>query len=140
MRIRSMLVTLLCASVVAACAETPVAEASGATCDQFASTPTIEQSRTIDVGTQFAVVLCSNPSTGFAWGDPEIGDAGVLRLVDRTFQTPQASPPIVGAPGSDILTVRGVASGTTTLTVRCGRPWAGGTQDEWSYTLTVTVR
>lgn len=137
---RSLLATLVGVFVLAACTEAPAAEPAGATCDQFASTPAIEQSRTIEAGADLTVVLCSNASTGFAWGDPEIGDPAVLRLVDRTFREPEASPPIVGAPGTEILTIRGVAAGTTTLTTSYDQPWAGGTKGEWTYTLDVIVR
>ncbi len=139
MGIRSLLTALVYASVFAACAATPAAVPAGATCDQFASTPAIEQARTIKAGTELAVVLCSNPSTGFAWGDPEVGDTEVLQLVDRAFREPDASPGIVGAPGTEILTIRGVASGTTTLRIGYGQSWAGGTQGEWTYEITVTV-
>jgi len=141
MAVRSLLATLLCASALAACAATEAAEPAGATCEQFSSTPSIEQSRSIAAGSDLMVVLCANPTTGFAWGEPQIGDASVLRLTDRTFRAPgESSTPIVGAAGGEILTIRGLASGTTTLSISYGQPWAGGTQAEWSYTLTVTVR
>ncbi|HEX5149420.1 MAG TPA: protease inhibitor I42 family protein, partial [Candidatus Limnocylindrales bacterium] len=63
-----------------------------------------------------------------------------LRVVDRIFRAPgEASPPILGAAGTEILTVHAVASGTTTLSIGYGRSWEVGTPAEWNYTLTVTV-
>jgi len=139
--LRSFLITLLCASVVAACSATQAAGPAGATCEQFGSTPSIAQTRTFDTGADLIVVLCSNPSTGFAWDEPQIADAAVLRIVDRTYQAPdQGTLPIVGAAGGDVLTVRGVERGTTTLSIRYSQPWEGGTQGEWTYALKVTVR
>ena len=141
MAIRSFLITLFCAAAVTACSASQAAGPAGATCDQFASTPSITQSRTIEVGAELTVVLCSNPSTGFAWDEPQIADAALLEVVDRNYQAPdQATLPIIGAAGGDVLTVRGLEPGTTTLSLRYGQPWEGGAQGEWTYSLEVTVR
>ena len=141
MAIRSFLITLFCAAAVMACSPGQAAGPAGATCEQFGSTPSITQSRTIDVGADLTVVLCSNPSTGFAWDEPQIADAALIEVVDRSYQGPdQGALPIVGAAGGDVLTVRGVEPGTTTLSLRYGQPWEGGAQGEWTYRLEVTVR
>jgi predicted secreted protein len=141
MALRSLLATFLCASVLGACSATQASEPLGATCDQFGATPTITQSGAVTVGTDVTITLCSNPSTGFAWEDPQVGDATILRLVDHTYQAPGgASLPIVGAAGGEILTLHALAAGTTTVTVRYSQPWAGGTKGEWTYTLSATVK
>ncbi len=141
MAIRSLLATVLCTSALAACAATAAIEPAGATCDQFSSSPSIEQSRSIEAGTDLMVVLCSNATTGYAWGDALIADASVLRIADRTFQAPAASSlPIVGAAGGEVLTIRGVSPGTTTVSLSYGQPWAGGDKGAWTYSLTVTVQ
>jgi predicted secreted protein len=112
-----------------------------ATCDQFRATPTIDQSIATTLGTDITIVLCANPSTGFAWEEPQIADAAVIRLVDHGYQAPDgASSPIVGAAGSEILTVHALAAGSTTLSTRYSQPWDGGTKGEWTYRLSVTVR
>ncbi len=141
MALRSFLATLLCASALAACSTTQASEARGATCDQFRTTPVVEQTDVIDAGSDLKVVICSNPSTGFSWDEPQLGDSSVLQLVDRTYQAPDtASLPVVGAAGAEVLTVRGLAAGTTTLSIRYSQPWVGGTKGEWTYRLSVTVR
>ena len=95
----------------------------------------------IAAGTGVRIVLCSNPSTGFSWEEPRLGDTSVLQLVDRTYQAPDGpNLPVVGAAGGEILTVRGLAAGTTTLSIRYSQPWAGGTKGEWTYSLSVTVK
>ena len=140
MAVRSVLATSLCAVVLAACTVTDAAEPAGATCDQFAANPTVDQTRSIKAGADLIVVLCSNPSTGFSWGEPQIADASVVRVADRTYRESGATTlPIVGAAGADVLTVHAVAAGTTTLTIHYGQPWAGGVQGEWVYRLTLTV-
>jgi predicted secreted protein len=138
---RSILGGLLFTLVLGACGSTSAAEPAGATCDQFASTPSIAQTRTIDLGADLTVVLCSNASTGYSWGEPTIADAAILNLANRAFQEPNtASLPIVGAAGADVLTLHGAAKGTTTLAIAYGQPWDGGDQDAWTFQLTVTVR
>jgi predicted secreted protein len=141
MALRSFLATLLCASALAACSTTQASEPLGATCDQFRTTPVVEQSDVIAAGADVKVVLCSNPSTGFSWDEPQLGNGSVLQLIDRTYQAPDgASLPIVGAAGGEVLTVRGLAAGTTTLSIRYSQPWVGGTKGEWTYRLSVTVQ
>jgi predicted secreted protein len=141
MALRSFLTTLVCAAAIAACSATAAPEPLGATCDTFRTARAIQQSGAVAVGAEARIVLCSNPSTGFTWGEPRIGEPSVLGLVDRRYQAPDvASLPIVGASGAEVLTVRGLAAGSTTLSVSYGQPWAGGAVDEWTYTLSVTVR
>ena len=141
MALRSFLATLLCASAIAACSTTQAAEPLGATCDQLQSTQTVEQTGEIAPGSDVNVVLCSNPSTGFAWEESQLGDTSVVRLVDRSYQAPGgATLPVVGAAGGEVLTFRAVAAGTTTVSIRYSQPWAGGTKGEWTYRLSITVR
>lgn len=140
MAIRSFLVLIMCGLVLAACSGSRAAEPLGATCDQFQSTPTVDESAVVAAGSDVKVVLCSNPSTGFSWGEPQIGDTTVLELVDRAYVAPDgASLPVVGAAGGEVLTLRAVAAGTTTLLIQYGQPWEGGTKGAWTYQLSVTV-
>jgi predicted secreted protein len=141
MALRLFLATLLCASALSACSTTRAAEPLGATCDQFQSTQTVEQTREFAPGSDINVTLCSNPSTGFAWGEPELGDTSVVRLVDRSYQAPGGGTlPVVGAAGGEVMTFHAVAAGTTTVSVRYSQPWAGGTEGRWTYRLSITVR
>lgn len=141
MAIRSFLVSLVCAAALAACSTTQAADPIGASCETFRATPAVQQSTVIAVGADVKVALCSNPSTGYSWDEPRIVDGSVLALVDRAYQEPAAaSMPVVGAAGGEILTLRGLKAGTTSLSMSYGQPWAGGTKGEWTYTLSVTVR
>jgi hypothetical protein len=88
MALRTFLATVVCASAIAACSATQAAEPLGASCDQFGRTPSVEQSVVVTSGTDVKIELCSNPTTGFGWEDPQAGDPGVIRLVDRAYHGP----------------------------------------------------
>jgi predicted secreted protein len=121
-------------------ASAPAAE-MGASCDQFGAQKNITQSTEISVGDQIKVSLCSNASTGFVWQEPEISDTGAISVVDKSFAAPEASAPqVVGAAGTDSITLKATAKGTSTVVLRYSQPWEGGISSEWTYTLTVTVR
>ena len=129
------LVAIGCASANAKAAE------MGASCDQFGAQKSITQTAEMSVGDQVKITLCSNPSTGFSWQEPEISDAATVSLADKTFGAPVAgSGQVVGAAGTDYVTLKGTAKGTSTVALRYSQPWLGGTSSEWTYTLTVTVR
>ncbi len=119
---------------------TSPAAALGATCDQFATTPTVQQATHLAVGATTTVDLCSNPTTGYAWEAPTVADPAVAEVVSSTYEAPAAaSPPVVGAAGRQVVTIKGLAAGTTTVAMKYGQPWAGGQKGAWTYQLTVTV-
>ena len=113
----------------------------GASCDQFAAQKSITDTSEMSVGDQVKVTLCSNPTTGFSWQEPEISDTGVVSLADKTFGAPvTGAAQVVGAAGTDYITLKATAKGTSTVVLHYSQPWVGGTSSEWIYTLTVTVR
>ena len=113
----------------------------GAGCEQFGAQKSITQTAEMSVGDQIKVTLCSNPTTGFAWQEPEISDAGAVSLADKSFGAPVAgATQVVGAAGTDYITLKATAKGTSTVVLRYSQPWPGGTSSEWTYSLTVTVR
>ena len=141
--LRSSLTTLVLGGVVAAVAACSGAQASelGATCEEFAATPTIGQSAELSIGQDISVALCSNPSTGFSWEDATIGDPALVTLVSQAYSAPdEASLPIVGRAGGEVVKLHANAAGTTAVSLRYSRPWEGGEKGEWTYELTVTVR
>jgi predicted secreted protein len=112
----------------------------GVSCDQFGARKSITQTTEMSVGDQFKVTLCSNPTTGFAWQEPEISNAAAVSLADKSFGAPVAgAAQVVGAAGTDSITLKATAKGTSTVVLRYSQPWVGGTSGEWTYTLTVTV-
>jgi predicted secreted protein len=100
----------------------------GVGCDEFAAKNSITQTTETAVGDQVKVTLCSNPTTGFAWQEPEISDTGVVSLTDKSFGAPVAGEsPAVGAAGTDYITLKATAKGTSAIVLHYSQPWAGGT-------------
>jgi predicted secreted protein len=113
----------------------------GASCDQFGTQKRITQAAEMAVGDQVKVTLCSNPTTGFSWQEPEISNTGAVSLADKSFGAPVAgAAQVVGASGIDTITLKATAKGASTVVLRYSQPWPGGTSSEWTYTLTVTVK
>jgi len=112
------------------------------TCDDFGNQPSIEQSAEASVGATVTISLCSNQTTGYAWDETiDISDPAVARVANRTYEPPGlASPPVVGAAGSEVVTIDAIASGTTTIAMSYSQPWEGGEKGAWTYTLTLTVK
>ena len=128
---------------VSACSSAQAKAADlGAGCDQFSGQKNVAQQADVAVGDSIKVALCSNPTTGFSWQEPEFSDASAISLVDKTFGAPEADgdTPLLGAAGTDSITLKAAARGTSTMLLKYSQPWAGGTSAEWTYTLTVTVR
>jgi inhibitor of cysteine peptidase len=112
----------------------------GVSCNQFTATPNVQQSTRIEVGATVAVGLCANPTTGYSWATPTISDPAVVEVVSSVYQGPaEASPPVVGASGQQVITLRAKAPGAATVSVGYGQPWAGGEKDAWTYDLVLTV-
>jgi predicted secreted protein len=140
--IRSLLGLLVIGLVATGCTSANAKTADmGASCDQFGTQKSITQTTEVSVGDQVRVTLCSNPTTGFAWQKPEISDTAAVSLADKSFGAPVAgAAPVVGAAGTDDITLKATAKGTSTVVLRYSQPWAGGISSEWTYTLTVTVK
>jgi predicted secreted protein len=140
--LRPLLGLLVIGLVAVGCTfATAKAAEMGASCDQFGAQKSITQTTEMAVGDQVKVTLCSNPTTGFAWQEPEISDAAIVSLADKSFGAPtSASAPVVGAAGTDYVTLKATAKGTSTVVLSYSQPWAGGTSGEWTYTLAVTVK
>src|SRR4051794_4668539 len=65
-------------------------------------------------GQHAKISLPANASTGYHWVVVTRPNPNVARIVSsRYVNAPQTSPPIVGAPGRQVYTLRGVAAGTT---------------------------
>ena len=137
-----ILAGLLAITTAAACSNPAASSAPslGASCDQFAATPAITQTTHLAVGATLTIDLCSNATTGYGWEPPTVADPAVVTVVSSAYEAPAAaSPPVVGAAGRQVVTIKGLAAGTTTVAMTYGQPWAGGTKGAWTYQLTVTV-
>ena len=109
-------------------------------CDRFYEMQHISKEIEVPVGNSFTVTLCSNPSTGFKWGEAMIGDQTVLEQVDHEYVALEGkSPPPPGTPGQEVWTFKALKEGQSAVSVEYGQPWEGGMKSEWTFALTVLV-
>jgi len=128
------------ASPVATLAPSPVATASpltGAagvtvTCDEFQADPNTGARVQVAVGSTFTMTLCSNASTGFSWSAAaKIGDTTVLQQIDHEYLAPTSL--LIGAPGKEVWTFKGLKDGVTSFSMTYSQPWEGGQKDVWTF-------
>ena len=106
-------------------------------CDDLGPTGSAVKSlinRTVSVrvtGT-IRVVVCSNPSTGFAWEWWPLIPTHLLR-VGHTVRSGSR----IGAPGSETWSLRLKTDGIGRTTLVYSQPWRGGEKAVWTLMLTV---
>jgi inhibitor of cysteine peptidase len=91
------------------------------------------------VGGTLVVALGSNPSTGYSWAVEEPSPAQLEQEGPPVFEAPEATEPVVGAPGTEVFTFTAVAAGTASLTLVYARPWEEDVPPEQTFTATVEV-
>ena len=107
--------------------------------DDFQAQKHISQEIELNYPESLVVSLANNHSTGFQWSqNATISDAGVLSQYEHNVVPPSNSVP--GAPGKDVWTFKALKTGTATISMSYSQPWQGGTQNEWTFTLKVTVK
>jgi inhibitor of cysteine peptidase len=89
-------------------------------------------------GTDFALEVDSNITTGFTWQFADKLDEAVVLLVDEKYEPPKDTGK-VGAGGRQRFTLRAIAPGTTTLNLQYVRPWEKPPTPNKELTFTVTV-
>jgi inhibitor of cysteine peptidase len=120
----------------------PVASIS-VSCDEFSADQGISKEIQVSAGSSVTVTLCSNPTTGFQWGQAQIADPTVAAEADHKFVEPNQSVDgqlLMGAPGQDVWTFKALKKGSTTISMDYSRPWEGGEKAEWTFNLTITVK
>jgi len=106
-------------------------------CDQFNNNTHAMSEFQAAIGDKIIVKLCSNPTTGFQW-EYQMTVENVVKEEDYGFDEPEDEG-VVGAAGKDVWTFKAVETGTTEVRMEYSRPWEGGEQAEWTYTMAVTV-
>lgn len=110
------------------------------TCEQFSKQSHIVQDVTATVGSTITVTLCSNPTTGFQWGEQaEISNAQVLKQTSQKMVGP-SNTGMAGAPGNQVWTFEALQAGTSTASFSYSRPWEGGEKGVETFKLNVTVQ
>ena len=121
-----------------ACPPGPRVEVS---CDDFYRTQNTERGIEVAAGKSFTIALCSNPSTGFSWGEALISYPGVVAEVGHEYDAREGKdPPAPGTPGAEVWTLKVLQPGQSSVSIEYGRPWDGGAKAEWTFVLTVVAR
>jgi predicted secreted protein len=108
-------------------------------CDEFEASPAVTRSVDLAVGASLVVSLCSNPSTGYRWSEPTSSDPAVASVSAWAYAPAQSSERIVGAPGTEHVTITAGAPGTAIIGASYDQPWEGGDQGAWTVELTINV-
>lgn len=74
------------------------------------------------VGSEFAITLGSNITTGYTWEFKSAPDQKLVSLVDERYEAP-AKADQVGAAGKQRFRFKVLAPGTTKLDLQYVRPW-----------------
>jgi inhibitor of cysteine peptidase len=132
----SLVAVMLLPLLVIGCSSTEIRSTTvELTLDDFAAQNNITANITIDVNGTLTVKLGSNPSTGYSWGDPVIGNNATIEQASYEYVEPTDTL-IVGAPGTDVWVFNGLAKGTTTIQFNYSRPWESVPA---TYTLTINI-
>lgn len=78
------------------------------------------------------VIICSNPSTGFAWGMVALDSEHLRRVGHSTHPGSR-----VGAAGTETWSLRLITGGVGRATFVYSQPWRGGEKAAWTLILTV---
>jgi len=94
------------------------------------------EAQTLDVqaGEIFKIRLESNPSTGYGW-EVEFDEKCVEFL--RSYME-ELDPGKVGAPGTEVFVLRGLADGSTEITFSYKRPWEVEVLKTETYTVNIS--
>jgi inhibitor of cysteine peptidase len=97
-------------------------------------------SKTIKKGDIVTITLEANSSTGYTW-DVASNNKKVLRYDGKKYIAPKASnPPVVGAPGKEVLSFKAIKRGTSTLTLVYHQPWDKKAKPAKTFTVKITVK
>ena len=145
MEIKALLVCALVVISLGLFACTPKGTPIEISCDDFMNDNHISKNVEVTTGNSFTVTLCSNPATGFDWGEAEIGNQTVLEEESREFVPPECRSNkyaigIVGGTGKVAWTFKALEKGTTEVSIDYRRPWKGAEKGHWTFEMTVVVK
>lgn len=75
----------------------------------------------VTVGRKFALVLESNPTTGYRWERSAAEDAAVVKFLRTEYREPGTG--LIGAGGKEVLTLEAIGKGKTEISLKYVRPW-----------------
>lgn len=93
--------------------------------DSETDIPTYSDSSTpikVELGKKFAIVLESNPTTGYKWDFSKPPDRSILEFSGSKYIAPESTPP-AGAGGKEVWTFKAANKGTALIVLKYVRPW-----------------
>jgi inhibitor of cysteine peptidase len=77
---------------------------------------------TVAEGATITATLAANPTTGYQWGQPTMGNAPVVKFVSSNYQGPDSTA--MGAGGTTTFTFQATSVGITPVRLVYARPFA----------------
>ncbi len=97
-----------------------------------------DESLAVAVGQEFTITLEANPSTGYQWQLAKPPEKEIVQWVRSEYQHPDTK--LIGAPGKEVWTFKGVGPGKTTIELHYLRPWEKNVAPVASRSFRVVVR
>ncbi len=89
-------------------------------------------------GSEFKIIIDSNPTTGYHWEIVDELDANVVEFVSKDFKG--SEPVIPGSGGVDVWTFKALNAGETLITLGYYPPSNDPVEPQQTVTFTVTVK
>ncbi|MEN6356803.1 MAG: protease inhibitor I42 family protein [Armatimonadota bacterium] len=90
-----------------------------------------------NAGSEFAITLQSNATTGYQWRLGNQPDDRVLKLIGSVYNEPHSR--LMGAGGTETWTFQAISKGTTQIILEYARPWEKDVAPVKTQTFAVTV-
>ena len=90
------------------------------------------------VGQELVITLEGNPSTGYTWETKDLDTTMFQQVGDATFTS--SNPNLVGAGGTQTLTIKALKAGTATLTLVYHRPWETGVAPANTFSVVLMIK
>ncbi|MBI5946449.1 MAG: protease inhibitor I42 family protein [Chloroflexi bacterium] len=133
---KKILTSLIFAILLSACAVTGATEAP-TTAPQFEIS---DPAKILEAaaGSEFKIIIDSNPTTGYHWEIVDELDANVVEFVSKDFKG--SEPVMPGSGGVDVWTFKALSAGKTHITLGYYPPSNDPVEPQQTVTFTVTVK
>jgi inhibitor of cysteine peptidase len=92
----------------------------------------------VEVGQEFAIILRSNPTTGYHWQLAGLSDEEIVKLVRSEYKGPEAE--LVGTGGEEVWAFQAISQDETVVSLEYVRPWEKDVPPAEARSFTVLVR
>ena len=86
-------------------------------------------------GSQFVIVLESNPTTGFKW--EASFNTSLLKLAKSEYKQTETKPGLVGGGGKEYFTFEGLKKGSDKITMTYKRSWEQGSANQKVFNVVI---